>query len=239
MKAMVLAAGTGSRLRPLTDEIPKVMVPIGDRPLLEHVLRLLSRHGFDDIAINLHHRGDIIEQHFEDGANWNVRIRYSREPELLGTAGAVRVLSDFFDEPFLVYYGDNLSNADLTDLRDAHDRKGELVSIGLLWMDEPESRGIVERTRDGLITRLIEKPAPEEVFDDYLVNGGLYMVDNSIVEMIPDGQADFARDVFPRLLRSGVGIYGHTLEGQLLSTDTPERYRRTREAVTDGSFALP
>ncbi len=239
MKAMVLAAGVGSRLRPLTDTVPKTMIPVGDRPLLEHVVRLLSLHGFDDIAINLHHHGAAIEEHFGDGAKWDVRIRYSWERELRGTAGAVRALSDFFDQPFLVYYGDNLCNVNLTDLREAHEREGELASIGLLWMDEPESRGIVELDEDGRVARLIEKPNPEEVFDDYLVNGGLYMLHNSIVEMIPDGPVDFARDVFPLLLGSGVGIYGHALEGQLLSTDTPERYRRTREAVADGSFALP
>ncbi len=239
MKAMVLAAGVGSRLRPLTDRVPKTMIPVGDRPLLEHVIRLLSLHGFDDIAINLHHHGAAIEKHFGDGSEWGVRIHYSIERELLGTAGAVRALADFFDEPFLVYYGDNLSNINLTDLRLAHEREGELASVGLLWMDEPESRGIVELGDNGRITRLIEKPKPEEVFDDYLVNGGLYILHNSIVQMIPNGPVDFARDVFPLLLRRGVGIYGHALEGQLLSTDTPERYRRTREAVANGSFALP
>jgi NDP-sugar pyrophosphorylase family protein len=236
---MVLAAGVGSRLRPLTDRIPKTMIPVGDRPLLEHGVRLLSLHGFDDIAINLHHHGAAIEEHFGDGAEWGVRIRYSRERELLGTAGAVRALAGFFDEPFLVYYGDNLCNVNLTDLREAHEREGELASVGLLWMDEPESRGIVEIDEGRRITRLIEKPKPEEVFDDYLVNGGLYILHSSIVDMIPDGPVDFARDVFPQLLRNGVDIYGHALEGQLLSTDTPERYRRTREAVADGSFVLP
>ena len=173
------------------------------------------------------------------GGDWGVSITYSLEKDLLGTAGAVRKVADFFDGPFLVYYGDNLCNVNLTDLREAHEREGELASVGLLWMDEPESRGIVDIDESGRITRLIEKPKPEEVFDDYLVNGGLYILHSSIVDMIPDGHVDFARDVFPKLLRNGVDIYGHALEGQLLSNDTPERYRRTREAVADGSFVLP
>ena len=237
---MVLAAGVGSRLRPLTERIPKAMIPIGDRPLLEHVIRLLCHHGFDEIAINIHHHPGAIESHFGDGSDWGVHIRYSRERQLLGTAGAVRQLADFFDEPFLVYYGDNLSNINLTDFREAHESEGEVASIGLLWMDEPESRGIVELNADRHITRMIEKPRSDEVFDNYLVNGGLYMLETQILDMIPDaGPADFAGDVFPELLRRGGTVYGHALEGQLLSNDTPERYRRTREAVADGSFALP
>lgn len=240
MKAMVLAAGLGSRLRPLTDRLPKPMIPVGDRPLLEHIIRLLSRHGFDEIAINLHHHPRTIQEHFGDGADWDVHIRYSVEGELLGTAGAVRALADFFDEPFLVYYGDNLSNVDLTGFRLAHEREGEIASVGLLWMDEPESRGIIQLDADSRIARIVEKPAPEDVFDDYLVNGGIYMLATGIFEVIPPtGRSDFSVDVFPALLRAGRGIYGHTLEGQLLSTDTPERYRHTREAVADGSFALP
>ena len=100
---MILAAGRGARLRPLTDALPKPMIPIAGRPLLEHVIRLLSRHGFDQLVINLHHFPEIIRDHFGDGGDWDVRIHYSLEDELLGTAGAVRRMATFFDEPFLVY----------------------------------------------------------------------------------------------------------------------------------------
>ena len=216
------------------------MIPIGERPLLEHIIRLLCRHGFDEIAINLHHHPAVIREHFGDGREWGVRIHYAFEDQMLGTAGAVRALAAYFDEPFLVYYGDNLSNVDLTDFREAHEREGEIASLGLLWMDEPESRGIIQLDANSRVARIVEKPAPEEVFDDYLVNGGIYMFARDILEAIPpDGTPDFAADVFPELLRAGRSIYGHALEGQLLSTDTPERYRHTREAVADGSFALP
>ncbi|SVC83971.1 uncharacterized protein METZ01_LOCUS336825, partial [marine metagenome] len=97
---MILAAGRGERLRPLTDSIPKTMVPIGDKPLLEHVVRLLSSHGFEELVINLHHLPEVIRDHFGDGSRWGVDIRYSCEEDLLGTAGAVRRMSSFFDEPF-------------------------------------------------------------------------------------------------------------------------------------------
>ena len=237
---MILAAGQGSRLRPLTDTCPKPMIPIGGRPLLEHSIRLLARHGFDELVINLHHLPHCIREHFSDGAGWNVRITYSFEEELLGTAGAVRKMAGFFDETFLVYYGDNLTNFDLSDLWHAHQREGEIATIGLLWMDEPSTRGIVGLDARGRIDRLVEKPCPEEVFEDYLVNSGTYVLEPEILDWIPEGQiCDFGRDLFPRLLAGGRPIYGHRMKGQLLSTDTPERYERARKAVEAGRFVLP
>ena len=140
---MILAAGRGTRLRPLTDEIPKAMVPFADKPLLEYVVRLLARHGFDDLVINLHYLPQVITDYFGDGRAWGVSITYSLEDELLGTAGAVRQVADCFDGPFLVYYGDNLTNFDLGDLWQTHQREGEIASIGLLWMDDPTTRGII------------------------------------------------------------------------------------------------
>ena len=239
MKAMVLAAGLGSRLRPLTDTCPKPMIPIAGRPLLEYVLRLLARYGFDQVAVNLHHLPAAIQDHFGDGAAWGIRLTYSLERELLGTAGAVRQLAGFFTEPFLVYYGDNLCNVDLGRMWHAHHQEGELASVGLLWMDDPTNRGIVELDRRGRIRRLVEKPRPEEVFPDYLVNGGVYILDPEVLEWIPPGNSDFSRDVFPRLLAAGRPLYGHRLQGQLLSTDTPARYALAQEQVAAGRFALP
>lgn len=238
---MVLAAGHGTRLRPLTETCPKPMIPIADRPLLEHVIRLLARHGFDQLVVNLHHLPDKIRDHFGDGARWNVSITYSYESELLGTAGAVRRVADFFaDAPFLVYYSDNLTNFDLTDLWQAHQREGEPASIGLLWMDQPTTRGIIGLDPRGRIDRLVEKPRPSEVFPDYLVNSGTYILDPTAIEQIPAGHAcDFAMEVFPRMLAASVPIYGHRMRGQLLSTDTPERYDFACQQVASGAFTLP
>ena len=115
MKAMILAAGRGTRLRPLTDTCPKPMIPIAGKPLLEYVIRLLARHGFDQLMINLYHLPQLVQDYFGDGSKWNVHIAYSLEEELLGTAGAVARVADFLDEPFVLYYGDNLCNVDLTD----------------------------------------------------------------------------------------------------------------------------
>ena len=218
---MILAAGRGTRLRPLTDEIPKSMVPFAGKPLLEYVVRLLAQHGFDDLVINLHHLPQVIADYFGDGRAWGVSITYSLEDNLHGTAGAVRQVAGFFDGPFLVYYGDNLTNCDLGDLWQTHQREGAIASIGLLWLDDPTTRGIVGLDARNRITRFVEKPRPDQVFDDYWVNAGIYALQPEILDRIPpDSPCDFS-EVFADLLAAGHPLLGHPLRGQLLSTATP------------------
>lgn len=226
---------------PLTATCPKPMLPIGGRPLLEYTIRLLVEHGIDHLFINLHHLPEQIRGYFGDGARWGARIEYSYEPVLLGTAGAVLQLADRLgDAPFLVYYGDNLSNFDLSDLRCAHTRAGAAATLGLLWMDEPTTRGIVGLDPGGRVNRLIEKPQSGQVFPDYLVNAGTYILEPEVLGQIPRaGPSDFARDVFPAMLAGGVALHGYRLRGQLLSTDTPERYAHAQKRVQSGAFALP
>ena len=241
MKAMVLAAGRGSRLRPLTDRIPKPMIPIGGRPLLEHVVALLRRHGFDDLVVNLSHLPDVIRDHFGDGAGFGVSIRYSVEAELLGTAGALRPVADHFaGADFLVYYADNLCNADLGALWTEHGASGADATVGLLRMPDAAGRGIVGMDAAGRIDRWLEKPAPDQVFADFWINGGIYALRPAVLDAIPaTGAPDFAHDVFPALMAAGAHLHGHCLQGGLLSTDTPDRYSATRHAVETGAFSLP
>jgi len=241
MKAMVLAAGRGQRLRPLTDRLPKPMIPVGDRPLLEHVIRLLRVHGFDDLTINLSHLPDVIRDHFGDGSAFGVSIRYSFEPEMLGTAGALRPVAEHFKgEDFLVYYADNLTNADLSALWYEHRETGAMATVGLLWMPDPAGRGIVGVDSDGRIDRWLEKPEPGQVFEDYLINGGIYAFRPAVLDNIPaTGTPDFSHDVMPDLLAGDHQLCGHRLQGQLLSTDTPQRYAATLDAVRSGTFSLP
>ena len=216
------------------------MIPVAGRPVLEHVVRLLARHGFDQIAVNLHHMPDAITAHFGNGRDFGVAITYSHEEQMLGTAGAVRRLSTFFDKRFLVYYGDNLMNVDLSELWRVHECEGVQASIGLAFMDDPTSRGIVQLDDSSRVTRFVEKPREEEIFDDYHVNAGVYILEPSIIDLIPpDCAYDFARDLFPGMLADGAAIHGHRLVGQVLSTDTPERYETTCRQVSDGAFALP
>lgn len=240
MKAMVLAAGRGKRLRPLTDTCPKPMIPLGGKPLLEHVITLLARHGFDELVLNLHHLPQLIQNYFGDGRSWKVRLTYSYEEVLLGTAGAVRRMSAFFDQPFLVYYGDNLCNVELGDFWEAHTLQGELVSMGLHRNDDPCRSGIVRLDERSRILEFIEKPRPEQVFPDYQINCGIYALQPQIFDWIPpQGPSDFSVDVFPRLLSARLPIYGHRLRGQLLSSDTLERYAAAQAQIASGRFTLP
>jgi len=237
---MVLAAGRGTRLKPLTNSIPKPMIPFAGKPLLEHIIKLLAQHGFDELIINLYHLPEVIQDYFGDGSKWNVHISYSLEDELLGTAGAVRKVMNFFDEPFLVYYGDNLTNFDLTNMLRAHQQQQVIASIGLLWMDDPTTRGIIGLDENGLINRFIEKPRPEQVFDDYLINAGTYLLEPEIFDFIPRDQvSDFSHDIFPALRREDRALYGHRMRGDLLSTDTLERYEYACQHVDSGAFTLP
>ena len=237
---MILAAGRGRRLQPLTDTCPKPLIPIAGKPLLEHVIRLLVRHGFDDIAINLHHLPDEIEAFCGTGKPWGARITYSRENQLLGTAGAVARLRSHFRERFLVYYGDNLCNVDLSLLWENHYDSDCMATIGLLPMADPTTRGIIQVDDKSRITKIVEKPKPEEVFKGYLVNAGIYVLEPELLENIPDERpCDFGRDIFPAMLEDGRSLHGHLLHGQLLSTDTPSRYEHALEQVRVGAFELP
>ncbi len=237
---MILAAGRGTRLKPLTNSVPKPMIPFAGKPLLEHIINLLVQHGFDELVINLFHLPEVIQDYFGDGSNWNAQIAYSLEDELLGTAGAVRKVADFFDEPFLVYYGDNLTNFDLTDMLQAHRQQGEIASVGLLWMDDPTTRGIIGLDGNGRIDRFVEKPRPEQVFDDYLINAGTYILEPEIFDFIPRDQvSDFSCDIFPTLRSKNRALYGHRMRGNLLSTDTLERYEYACQHVDSGAFTLP
>ena len=240
MKAMILAAGRGTRLLPLTATCPKPMVPIAGSPLLEYTIRLLAQHGFDELVVNLHHLPQAIRDYFGDGCKWDVKLSYSFEEELLGTAGAVRKLADFFDQRFLVYYGDHLSNANLSSLWQFHEKAGALATLGLPWKEEPSASGIVELDSSQRVQRFIEKPGADQTFANYLVNAGIYVLEPEIMQWIhPPPPRDFGYDVFPALLADQQPVYGHRLQGQLLSTDTLERYQDTQQQVADHQFILP
>ncbi len=240
MKAMILAAGCSSRLGDLGRRIPKPMLPFFDKPLLEYVIFLLEQHGFNDLMINLFHLPDLIKNHFGKGTRWRVNITYSLETQLLGTAGAVSNVAEHFDAPFLVYYGDNLANIDLTDLWESHQSSNAIATIGLIRMDDPTTRGIIGLDENYIIDRIIEKPEKEQIFDNYWVNSGCYIIEPEVFNQIPKiVPLDFSGDVFPLLLANKLPLRGHPLKGQLLSTDTPKRYKDALNAVIEGSFTLP
>ena len=209
---MLLAAGLGTRLRPLTYEVPKPMVPVLGTPVMEHILRLLAQHGFDDVVSNLHYFPEQIEQRFGDGSDWGVRLSYSHEAELLGTAGGVRNVRDHFgDETFLIISGDALTDIDLGALWEAHRDKGGIGTLSLKRVDDPTQIGVVIMGEDGRIQGFQEKPDPAEALSD-LGNCGIYVMEPEIFDYFPDRPfVDWAQDVFPALLDQDVPFYGHEI----------------------------
>jgi len=206
MRAMVLAAGLGTRLRPLTYEITKPMVPVIDRPVMEHIIELLARHGLQEVIANLHYFPDSIREHFGE------RVHYRYEEELLGTAGGVRACASFFgDEPFLVISGDALTDIDLGALIARHRESGGVATLAVKQVSDTSEYGVVLHDRGGRITGFQEKPAPEEALSQ-LGNCGIYVFDPRIFDYFPERPfVDWAKDVFPVLLENDVPFHIHEI----------------------------
>ncbi len=230
-KAMLLAAGKGTRLRPLTNTVPKCMIPIDGVPVLERNIKWLARYGVNDLIINLHYMPDAVRNYFEDGSKWGVHITYSLEESILGTAGAVKKVEWFFDGPFFLWYGDNLSNCDLKELYTFHQRREAAASMALHYREDPTASGIVGLDEDGKITRFLEKPRPEEIFSHW-VNAGIYVLERQVLDFIPSsGAPDFSHDIFPVMLEAGASLFGYKLsedEG-LWWIDTPKDLDRIQK----------
>lgn len=206
MKAMVLAAGLGTRLRPLTFELPKPMVPVLDRPVMAHIVDLLDRHGYDDIVANLHYFPDTIRGYFGD------RLTYREEPELLGTAGGVRNCADFLDGgPFLIISGDALTDIDLGAFVARHKAAGGIGTLAVKRVPDTREFGVVLHDADGRITGFQEKPDPAEALSD-LGNCGIYLFEPEIFDYFPRRPfVDWAKDVFPALLEHDVPFHIHEI----------------------------
>jgi NDP-sugar pyrophosphorylase family protein len=230
---MVLAAGQGTRLRPLTERIPKCMVPLAGKPLLEHTILWLRKYGVTDLIINLHHLPRVVNDYFGEGQKWGVKITYSVEEQALGTAGGVKNVEWFFDGPFFVWYGDNLSTCDLTRLHAFHQAKGGIATIALHYREDPTASGIVGLDENDRITRFLEKPRPDQVFSHW-VSAGIFVLEPQVLQAIPaEGAPDFGRDVFPALLAQGTALYGYRMspdEG-LWWIDTLEDLERVQQMM--------
>ncbi len=231
MKGMILAAGEGRRLRPLTDHLPKPMLPIGGKPLLEHIIIHLRDCGVTDLAVNLYHLPGAVMDYFKDGSRWGVSLRYSVEEQLLGSAGGVKRLQSFFDETFVVFYGDLLTWADLRPMIALHRWAGVLATMGLYHVVDPWNRGIVQLDEQQKIVRFAEKPPREQVFSN-LANAGIYVLEPEVLSRIPAEQMyDFGHDVFPNLLAEGQPIAGYVIEDLLIDIGLPEKYEEANRLV--------
>jgi NDP-sugar pyrophosphorylase family protein len=235
MKAMILAAGVGSRLDPLTRNVPKPLVPILTRPVMEYLIELLKKHGFDEIMVNLHYLGDQIENYFGDGSRWGVQIHWSYEDELWGDAGSVKRVEDFFkDDTFIVIGGDDLTDMDLTKLVKTHRDKGALSTIALSLVDDPSEYGIVLMNEDSRITRFLEKPKGEVIFSN-TANTGVYVFQPEIFELIPRGKFYlFGKTLFPLLLEQRLPLYGHLTAAYWKDVGNLNIYKQTHIDVLEG-----
>ena len=219
MRAMILAAGLGTRLRPITYEMPKPMVPVLGRPVMEHIARLLAGHGFREVVANVHWFPDLIRGHFGDGSDFGLELTYSREEQLLGTAGGVRNVREFLGESFLVISGDALTDIDLARMRDFHASHDGIATLATKRVTDTTQFGVAITGTDGRIQGFQEKPDPAEALSD-LANCGIYMFDAEIFDFFPadvaseaagpddpPAFADWAMDVFPALLEGDVPFY--------------------------------
>lgn len=236
MKAVVLAAGKGSRLASLTAAVPKPMLPVGGRPVIGHLLDLLARNGVQEVFINLHHQPNFLRGYCGNGSEWGVRITYGLEAELLGTAGALRNFARWLaDGPFFVAYGDNYFECDPGPLRTFHEERQALATIALFWREDVTGSGLVQLGAGGRVVRFVEKPSPAEAVG-HLVNGGLYVLSPAILPLLPrTAPCDFGYDVFPALVASGRPVYGRVMEGAVWAIDTPKLYRGLRARMGDAA----
>jgi mannose-1-phosphate guanylyltransferase / phosphomannomutase len=229
-----MAGGEGTRLRPMTANQPKPMLPVANRPIMEHVLRLLKRHGFDETIVTVQFLAALVRNYFGDGEEFGMSLQYANEEMPLGTAGSVRNAEDALrDEPFLVISGDALTDMDLTAMVNFHKEKGALVTVGLARMPNPLEFGIVITQEDGQIQRFLEKPTWGQVFSD-TVNTGLYVMEPEVLAEVPPGEmVDWSGDVFPNLLKRGAPLFGYISDGYWEDVGTHESYLKAQADVLD------
>jgi len=226
MHALVLAAGVGSRLKPYTDDRPKPMLEVGGYPIIAYNLAMLAAGGFHDVVINLHYLPDVIRAYVGTGERWGLRVTYSEEPELLGTAGALLpVIDTFKGETFAVVFGDNVNDLDLSDMLAAHRRHGALATVALSYRDDVHQSGVAEVDSKQRILRFIEKPRPGET-DSHWVNAGVVLVEPAALDMLPhSGPIDLGRDVLPALAEKPGALYAYKMTGHHWWFDRAPDYR--------------
>jgi mannose-1-phosphate guanylyltransferase / phosphomannomutase len=238
VKAVVMAGGEGTRLRPLTSNQPKPMVPIVGKPCIEHIIELARKHGFDEVIVTLAFLPQAIRSYLGDGSSLGIDIGYSVEESPLGTAGSVGLARDQLDETFLVISGDALCDFDLTDLVRFHREKGAAATIALKSVENPLEFGIVVTDEDRRVERFLEKPSWSQVFSD-TINTGVYVVEPDVLKLVPtDRPYDFSKELFPLLLEMGRPVYGYVADGYWQDIGNLEQYRQANFDALDGRVEL-
>ena len=239
LKAVIMAGGYGTRLRPLTVKQPKPMMPVAGRPMVEHIVRLLVRHGFKRILMLTYFFPETIEEHFGDGKEFGAKITYHQDPPGgLGTAGAVRGVADIIDGPFLVISGDVITDFDLNHACNFHRERGELATMVLTRVHNPLPFGVVITDEDSKVTRFLEKPSWGEVFSD-TINTGIYIMEPDILDRIPGSiSSDFSRDIFPVLLTEGQPPGAFVAQGYWKDIGNTVEYLQLHREISAGTISL-
>ncbi len=224
MKAVILVGGKGTRMRPLTCAIPKVVVPVLNRPLLEHVLRNLGQHGIKDIVLAVGYLPEVVRERIGDGSQLGLRVSYVVEDQPLGTSGAVKNAEAHLDQAFFVFNGDMLTGIDLTGMMAAHRKARPKVTMALTPVENPTLYGVVETDGRGMITRFVEKPPWDKVTTN-MINAGIYIVEPEVLKLIPPGVFSmFEHNVFPKLLEMGEPMLSVSSDAYWIDIGAPDKY---------------
>jgi len=242
VKAVIIAGGLGTRLRPLTNNTPKPIVPLANLPMIVRQLDLLVCHGINEVIINLHYLSHEIKKILGDGRKWGIKIYYSIENEPLGTAGAVKNAEQFFDEdPLIVFNGDVITDLNLTKLIGFHHQKQAVVTLALTEVEDPTAFGLILRDKDGRVTKFLEKPNWEQVIQakTKAINAGTYIIDPKIFRDVPVGEPySFERQLYPSLLEKGVRMFGYLSTAYWIDIGNPEKYKEVHQAILRGEVAV-
>ena len=239
---MLLAAGAGTRLRPLTYQLPKPLIPVANRPVIHYVLENLARHGIKEIIVNLFAHADQIRSYCGDGSRWGLRIQYSHEPTLMGTAGGLKKVESFFKgDSFFVMSGDGLSDINLSEMLAFHKKKRAFATMAVKSIEERFDYGVTLAEKNGKIKGFLEKPSWGDVFSN-TVNTGIYLFEPEVFKYIPKNKVyDFGHHLWPKLLKSGRPIYAHALNSYWTDVGNLAEYRKSQIDFLDGHvrFAIP
>jgi NDP-sugar pyrophosphorylase family protein len=238
MRAVILAGGEGTRLRPLTLTLPKPVVPVVDRPFLRHQLDLLSSVGVEEVVFSLAYRPEKVEQLFGDGRGLGKRIRYAVEQTPLGTGGAVKNAEPFLDGTTIVFNGDVLTDVDLPAVVAAHRRAGARATLVLAPVPNPAAYGLVEADAEGRVQRFVEKPDPSQITTD-TINAGIYVLETSTLDLMPGGvKHSIERAFFPTLLERGDRVQAHVHRGYWIDIGTPAKYLQVHRDILRRRFPV-
>ena len=242
MKAMILAAGLGTRLRPLTEKIPKPLIPLAGKPLIVWNLLLLRQHGIKDVMINLHYLGQLIEQELGDGSQWGLCIRYSPEPVLLGTGGGIKNVESFFEgESLLILNGDTVIDLDLTKVMAEHSARGGVATMVLREDPEVDRWGVVETTADHRVVRINGRGRTSPPLESQLLRymfAGVHIVDYRVLRHCPSGQPSSIIDGYVAELEQNSVVHGHLTTGYWSDIGTLERYTQAQGDFDAGRIDL-